>query len=126
MRHLARSGAAIDLFSLGSHQQLPRAVLNSDHSFGSIAERVESHLLELDTIADDGREVLGEFGPQNHPISLKIAQRQCNHLCPNLVQIEDLQCEFLLAEQGPQSRNHIGGEFGVGNASLTPGCDTRL
>ena len=47
--------------------------------------------MQLDTISDDGSEVLGESGPQNHPISLKIAQRQRNQLSHNLVQIEQTQ-----------------------------------
>ena len=38
-------------FSLGSDQQLPRAVVNTDHRVGSIAEQVQDDLLQLDTIA---------------------------------------------------------------------------
>jgi hypothetical protein len=108
----------IVFFSLGSDYQLPGTVLKTNHRVGSIAEQVEGHLLQLDTIADDRREVLGKLRPQNHPISLKIAQRQCNHFSRELVQIECLQREFLLAEERTQSRDYIGGAVGIANGSL--------
>ena len=44
----------------------------------------------LDTIANDGREVFGEFRPQNHPIPLKIVQCQRDHLSRGVVQIQGL------------------------------------
>jgi len=47
--------------------------------------------MQLYTIPDDRSEILGEFGPQNHSVSLKIAQRQRNHLSHNLVQMEHIQ-----------------------------------
>ena len=77
-------------FSPGSDQQLPGAILNTNHRVGSIAEQVQGDLLQLDTVSDDGREILGEFRTQNHPIPLKIAQRQRNHLSGGLVQIQRL------------------------------------
>ena len=94
-------------FPPGSDQQLPRAVVNTNHGFRSIAEEVQDDLLQLDTIADDGREGLGKLGPQDHPIPLKIAQGQCNHLLRGFVQIQRPQREFLFAEQAAQSRDHI-------------------
>ena len=100
-------------FSLGSDQELPGAVLNTNHRVGSIAEQVQGDLLQLDTISDDGREVLGEFRTQNYPIPLKIAQRQRNHLSGGLVQIQRLQREFLLAKQSTQPRDHIRGAVAV-------------
>jgi hypothetical protein len=55
----------IDSFSPGSDQQLPRAVVNTNHGVGSIAEQVQGDLLQLDTIADDRREVLGVPTPES-------------------------------------------------------------
>ena len=62
-------------FSLGSDQELPGAVINTNHRVGSITEQVEGDLLQLDTVSDDGGEILGEFRTQNYPIPLKITQR---------------------------------------------------
>src|SRR5512132_945407 len=61
-------------FSPGFDQQMPRAVVHALHRVGGIAEKVQDDLLELDTIAGDGRQVISKFRPQDYPISLKIAQ----------------------------------------------------
>ena len=86
-------------FSLGSDQELPGAIFNTSHRVGSISEQVEGDLLQLDTISDDGGEILGEFRTENYPIPLKIAQRQRNHLSGGLIQIQHLQSKFFLAKQ---------------------------
>jgi hypothetical protein len=59
-------------FSLGPDQQLPGAVLNCSHCIRGIAEQVQGDLLQLNTVSNDGREVLGEFRTQNYSIPLKI------------------------------------------------------
>jgi len=97
----------LDSFSLDRISSCPRPVFNIANCVGSIAEHVQDDRMQLDKISDDGSEVLGESGPQNHPISLKIAQRQRNQLSHNLVQIEQTQqfptfsmpCTWLTAEQ---------------------------
>ena len=73
--------------SFGSDHQLPRTIVDAAHRVRGVAEQVQDDLLKLDAIAGDGREVVGEFRPQNHPVSLKFAQRQRNHLPRRLVQV---------------------------------------
>src|SRR5262249_37029716 len=75
----------------------------------------EDDLLELDTVADDERQVLSELLPQDYPTPLNVAQRQRNYLLRNLVQIQRLECKFLLAEQGTQSRDHVRGAIAIPN-----------
>ncbi len=64
---------AIVCFPARSDQQAPRAVVNTSHGVGSIAEQIQDDLLELDTISGDGRKFYGEFRLQDHPTPLKIA-----------------------------------------------------
>ena len=84
--------------------------------------------MKLDAIAGDLREIVGELRPKNHPVSVKITQRQRDDLSRGLVQIERLQREFLLAEQGTQSRDHIRRAIAIPNGpprSLARALDVR-
>ena len=67
----------------------------------------------MHTIAGDGREVVGELRLNDHPVALKLAQRQRNHLSRGLVQIQRLLGEFLPAEQRTQPSDHIRGAIAV-------------
>ena len=51
----------IAVLSLGSDQQLPRAIVHADHRVQGVVKQVQDDLLELDTIAGDGREIVVEF-----------------------------------------------------------------
>jgi hypothetical protein len=82
----------------GSDQQLPRAIVDADHRVRGVAEQVQNDLLELDAIASDRWEVIGELRLNDHPVSLKLTQRQRNDLLRGLVQIQRLQREFLFFE----------------------------
>src|SRR6516225_2323384 len=53
-------------------EQLPRAIAYCAHGVRSISQQVQDNLLQLDTVADDGRQVLGELRPQDYPIPLKV------------------------------------------------------
>src|SRR5262245_8658473 len=97
----------------GSDQQLPRAIVHVNHRIGGIAEEVQDDLLELDPIAGDGREILGEFQLKNDAVSLQVAQRQCHDLPRDLVQVYRFDRRFLLGEQGTHSRNHIRGTVAI-------------
>src|SRR5215470_5065697 len=62
-------------FSFGPDQQLPPAVLDVAHRVRGIPQQVQNDLLKLNTIACDGREIVGKFRPQNHPVCLQFAQQ---------------------------------------------------
>src|SRR6185295_9191351 len=51
----------IALIPSGLDQQLLGATVNAHHRVRCVSYQVQDHLLELDTIADDQREVLREF-----------------------------------------------------------------
>ena len=86
------------IFPFGSDQQLPRPIVHARHRVGGVADQVQDDLLELDTVAGDGREIVGKLRLKNDPVSLKVAQRQRNDLSGSFVQIKRLRREFLLAE----------------------------
>src|SRR5690349_4015174 len=113
----------IPLIPFGSDEQISRAIFDGGHRVRSISYQVEDDLLELNTIARDWREIVRQLRPQNHLTPLEIAQRQGNHLSRGLVQIEGLQREFLLTEQGTQSRDHIRGAVAIANDP--PRCFAR-
>ena len=94
-----RQTNAIGVFSFSSDQQLPRAIVHADHRVRGVAEQVEDDLLELDPIAVDRRKIVSEFRLKNDPVSLKVTQRQRNNLSRGLVQVQQLDREFLLAEE---------------------------
>jgi hypothetical protein len=51
----------IAVLPFGSDQQVPRAIVHVNHRVGGVAEQVQDDLLELNPIAGDGREILGEL-----------------------------------------------------------------
>jgi hypothetical protein len=53
---------------------LPRAIVDADHRVRGVAKQVQDDLLELDTIASDRREVVGELRLNDHLVSLKLTQ----------------------------------------------------
>jgi len=55
----------------------------------ALRTRFRQDLLELHTVAGDGQEVVGD-SIEHHPVALKLAQRQANHLSRGLVQIQRL------------------------------------
>ena len=94
-------------FRQGSNKQVTRAFVNISHRIRSVPKQIQDDLLELNTITDDRREVLGKVRPQGDTIPLKIAHRQCNYFSGGLVQIQGLQGELFFTEQRTQSRDHI-------------------
>ena len=105
----------VAILPFGSDQQLPRPIVDVDHRVRGVAKQIQDDLLELDAIAGDDREIVGELRLKNHAISLKVAQRQRNDLSRGLVQIQRLQRELLLAEQRTQPRDHIRGAVAIAN-----------
>ena len=77
----------IAVVPFGSDQQLPRTIVDAAHRVRGVAEQVQDDLLKLDTIAGDRRQVVGELRPQHHAVSLKLTQRERNHLSRRLVQV---------------------------------------
>ena len=51
----------IAVLPFGSDQQLPRAIVHANHRVRGVAEQVQDDLLELDAIAGDVREIVGEL-----------------------------------------------------------------
>src|SRR4029450_12270904 len=88
-----RQAHAISVFPFSSDQHLPWAIVHADHRVRGVAEQVEDDLLDLDSIAGDGREIGGELRLKNDPVSLKVTPRQRDDLSSGLIQIHRLQRE---------------------------------
>ena len=65
----------VRIISFGSDQQLPWPIFNIAHRVRGVAEQVQDHLLELNAVTCDKREIIGKLRPQNHSVSLKFAER---------------------------------------------------
>src|SRR5580704_13902240 len=85
--------------SFSSDHQLPRTIVDAAHRVQGVPEQVQDDLLKLDTIACDAWEVVGKLPSQNHPASLQLAQRQCNHLSCGLIQIHRFGRGVLLGKE---------------------------
>ena len=72
----------------GSDQQLPRPIVHVNHRVRGVAEQVQDDLLELDTVAGDVREIVGELRLKHDAVPLKLTQRQRDDLARGLVQIQ--------------------------------------
>ena len=71
---IAHGEANLPVFvTVGPNQQKPRTVVDGAHRIRGIAQEVHDHLLELDTIAGDQRQFVGQFGAQHHSTALQIA-----------------------------------------------------
>ena len=56
-----------------SDQQLPRTIVDGHHCVRRVTKKVQDHLLKLDAITGDERQIIGELGLQHDPISLEVA-----------------------------------------------------
>ena len=95
--HGQAQAIAVHLFCFD--QQLTRAIVHVNHRVRGVAEQVEDDLLELDTVAREVREIVGELRLKHDAVSLKFTPRQRHDLPRGFVQIDRLQRELLLAEQ---------------------------
>jgi hypothetical protein len=82
-----------------SDSQLPWTVVHCAHRVRGVFEQVQNYLLKLDAIPCHDREIFGEFGPQNNPVSLEFAQRQRDHLARGVIQVHRLARGFLPGEE---------------------------
>src|SRR5580698_7420119 len=57
-----------------SDPQLPWTIIDCAHGVRGVLEEIQDHLLKLDPVPCHHREVVCEFRPENHPVSLKFAQ----------------------------------------------------
>src|SRR5579864_5605061 len=60
--------------SFRSDLQLPWTIIHGSHGVRGVLEQIQDHLLKLDAVTCHHREVVCEFRPENHPVSLKFAQ----------------------------------------------------
>src|SRR5882724_90545 len=97
----------MSIVSLGSDEQLPRTIVDGAHRVGRVSKQVQYHLLQLHPIALDGRKIFRELGPKNHSISLKLTQRQRNHLSRSVVQVHGFHGRALVAKEQAQSCEHL-------------------
>src|SRR5580765_7288210 len=67
---------AIAVFPFRSDQHLPQAIVHTEHRVRGVAEQVDDDLLELDTIAGDGRQIVGEFRLDDDLVSVKFSGPQ--------------------------------------------------
>src|SRR5580704_4169306 len=60
--------------SFRSDLQLPWTIVHGAHGVRGVLEQIQDHLLKLDPVPGHRREVVCEFRPENHPVSLKFTQ----------------------------------------------------
>jgi len=63
---------------LGPDEQVLRTIFDIARSARGISYQVKNDLLDLNSIASDGRKIPGKIGAQNHTVSLKSTRRQSN------------------------------------------------
>jgi hypothetical protein len=83
------------------------SILDRTHCLACVAEQIQNDLLQLHAIASNSRQTILEFLFQNYIVSLKLARQQSNDLASYFIQIEWLNVNRLLAEERPQSLNHV-------------------
>ena len=84
-----RDQYAASLAPLGAEQQLAHALVDRAHRFHRVQDQVQHHLLQLNTIAVDSRQALGEAGLHRDPI-LDDCFAPSNRLADRLVEIETI------------------------------------
>src|SRR4029077_11218151 len=67
-----RQSHSAGVVRLGLGEELTRSILHIDHRVGGIADQIQNDLLQLNPIAGDGREVVGELRMNYDAVSLKI------------------------------------------------------
>jgi len=75
------------LVPFGCDEQLSWSIVDFAHCVRSIPYEVQDHLLKLDSVASNGRQIVCKLVVNNYPVSLEVAQRQRNDLSGGLVQV---------------------------------------
>ena len=63
-----------EMLSRMQQQQEPGAIVNRAHRLGCVTHQVRNYLLQLDAISRRQREIVREFGMENHTVSLQVSQ----------------------------------------------------
>src|SRR6202049_4446118 len=60
--------------SFRSDMQLSWTIVHGAHGVRGVLEQIQDHLLKLDPVPGHRREIVCEFRPENHPVSLQFTQ----------------------------------------------------
>jgi hypothetical protein len=68
-----REAYGVAVVMVGSDQQLTRAVVYVGHRIRRVPQQVQHHLLDLNAVARDRWEIVGEFRLDDNAVPLKVA-----------------------------------------------------
>jgi hypothetical protein len=74
-----------------------------------VAHQIQDHLLDLDGVGDDGRQIRGQPRFQADVAPLAVRLHQLERVRDQMVEIECPRLDVVLAHQGTQALDHIAG-----------------
>ena len=93
----------------GSHMQMPLSCRFAGHRIHGVKEEVQEHLLHVHSIGSNRGQRDLEFRAQVDPPAPRVLQQEPNDVVDRAVQIQGLQLELALAQQGPHVANDLAG-----------------
>ena len=95
--------------SPGADPQFPRPLVDAAHGFDRIEDQVEDHLLQLDAIAFDERQVRRELGLQRDAMLQHFAAGQGDDVEDGLIDVEPSLARGRLLDEGTDPVDDIAG-----------------
>ena len=98
---------------LGADQQLSWPRLNRAHRFDRVQYQVQDDLLQLNTIALNGKQPVRKSGLDRDTIPDDCASRQHNHLIDRLIEIETLLSRRRFLDVITDAVDDVSGSIGI-------------
>src|SRR5882757_2097485 len=103
VRHRYLYAAAV--VDLGFHAQDPR-LIRGRHRFGGVCDQVQKHLLQLDSICYDVRQLVIRLGLDQYPVLLQVAVYQGKGFPDDVVDVERSSVTDVVLEDRPNASDH--------------------
>ena len=113
-----RDQYCICLGLLGADQQRSAPSLNRAHGFNCVKNQIQDYLLQLNTICQDGDQVLRKTNLERDIASRNCASRQPNHFIDRLVEIKTLLSGRCLFDVVMDPVNDLPGPIGIVNDTI--------
>src|ERR1700754_4070033 len=97
---------------------LPRPLIDCARRFNGVDDQVQHHLLELDTIAFNERQVVGKLHPHRHAVLLGLTARQRDDLTNRLIDLQPLLAWWNILDEATNSRRDLAAPHRAFNNSV--------
>ena len=97
----------------GSNNHLPRSIRDRIHGFDTVHHQIKNHLLQLDSIAQYRRIIVGQVHSYRHSFSHRVILHQNDDFLNGLVNVEAHSLGIGFLYECSNARDHLTGPIAV-------------